>query len=398
MTSTPSGPHHLGPAAVAAFLDDAHRSWWEGCAAVARERLHPRPHAENDAAGREEARTLLRLMGEADLYLPLEGRDLRGCCLAREAVGWASPLADAVWALQGLGVTPLLLAAEDGIRDRWVRAAVSGEVMLAFAMTEPEAGSDVAAMETRAVRDGADYVLDGGKWLISNAGIADAYVVFASTDPSAGSRGITAFLVPAETPGCRFVGPQVMSAPHPLGEMAFESCRVPASHRLGGEGEGFKVGMATLDQLRPTVGAAACGMAARALEEALDHAVRRRQFGEALADFQSIQGKLGRMALSLEAARLLVYRAAWEKDRGAPRITREAAMAKAFATEAAQGIVDQAVQIVGGRGVLAQHPVELLYRSVRALRIYEGATEIQEMIIAGGLVKEARGRMEDAGA
>jgi acyl-CoA dehydrogenase len=269
--------------------------------------------------------------------------------------------------------------------------------MTGFAMTEPEAGSDVAALGTRAIREGDDYVLDGRKWLISNAGIADLYVVFASTDPEAGHRGLSTFLVPADTPGCRFVAPQVMSAPHPLGELAFEGCRIPASQRLGDEGQGFKIGMASLDRLRPTVGAAAVGMAARALDEAVEHALTREQFGKPIAEFQTIQTKLGAGATDLDAARLLVFRAAFEKDQGAERITREAAMAKAFATEAAQRIIDDAVQIVGGIGVLADHPVELLYRSVRALRIYEGTTEIQQMIVAGAMIREARQARAEAG-
>jgi alkylation response protein AidB-like acyl-CoA dehydrogenase len=243
-------------------------------------------------------------------------------------------------------------------------------------------------MSTSAARDGDAYVLNGEKWFISNAGIADWYVVFAVTDPARGSRGLSAFVVPADTPGLTFAGAQVMSAPHPLGRLVFDGCRVAADHRLGEAGQGFKIGMATLDLLRPTVGAAACGMAARALEEALQHAMTRRQFDRPLSDFQLIQHKLGRMALELTASRLLVYRAAWEKDGGAGRITTEAAMAKAYATEAAQRIIDDAVQILGGRGVLAEHPVELLYRSVRALRIYEGTTEIQHLIIAGRLIAE----------
>jgi len=272
----------------------------------------------------------------------------------------------------------------------WVPRALRGEVMTAFAMTEAEAGSDVGSLKTRAVKDGDSYVLDGAKCFISNAGIADYYIVFASTDPDAGSRGITAFLVPADAPGLRFTGAQVMSAPHPLGELALESCRVPAGNRVGDEGRGFMIGMATLDQLRPTVGAAACGMGERALREGLGHAVERKQFGKALAEFQIIQDKLGRMATELTAARLLVYRAAYEKDMGADRITTEAAMAKAYATEAAQRIVDEAIQILGGRGVLADSPVDRLYRSVRALRIYEGTTEIQHLLIAGQMVAQAR--------
>lgn len=378
------------PHAIRAFLNPDHLEWSAEVAAYAARALAPRSEPSGDGAAREEAGELLAMMGRERIFAPIGGRDLRGCCLAREAVAAASPLADAVWAIQGLGITPLLIGGDRVQRDRWVGPALAGDVMAGFAMTERDAGSDVASMKTRAVRDGDDYILDGHKWLISNAGIADYYVVFASTDPGAGNRGISAFVVPANTPGLRFVGPQVMSAAHPLGEIAMEECRVSASHRIGDEGRGFKIGMATLDQLRPTVGAAACGMAARALREALAHAVEREQFGQAIAEFQLVQEKLGRMAIELSAARLLVYRAAYEKDLGAERITTEAAMAKAFATEAAQRIIDDAVQIVGGRGVLANHPVDRLYRSVRALRIYEGTTEIQHLIVAGRLVAEAR--------
>jgi acyl-CoA dehydrogenase len=263
--------------------------------------------------------------------------------------------------------------------------------MAAFAMTEPEAGSDVAAMATTARRDGAEYVLRGAKTLISNAGIADFYTVFASTNPAAGAKGITCFVVPADAPGLRFVRPQILSAPHPLGEIGFEDCRVPAESRLGEEGRGFALGLRTLDRLRATVGAAACGMAARALQEALAHARARRQFGKPLAEFQLVQEKLARMATELTAARLLVYRAAFEADEGAERVTMEAAMGKAYATEAAQRIVDDAVQILGGTGVLASHPVDRLYRSVRALRIYEGTTEIQHLVIAGRLLELEEG-------
>src|SRR6185436_16773315 len=251
---------------------------------------------------------------------------------------------------------------------------------------EPEAGSDVASLATRARRDSDHYVLDGGKCFISNAGIADYYTTFATLDPAAGSRGICCVVVPADTPGLRFVRPQILSAPHPLGEIAFEGCRVPVANRLGEEGKGFALGLKTLDRLRATVGAAACGMAARALAEAIRHAGSRRQFGKPLAEFQLVQEKLARMATGLAAARLLVYRAAWEADRGAERVTLEAAMAKAFATEAAQRIVDGAVQLIGGRGVLADHPVDRLYRAVRALRIYEGTTEVQHLVIARQIV------------
>jgi acyl-CoA dehydrogenase len=259
--------------------------------------------------------------------------------------------------------------------------------MASFAMTEPDAGSDVASLGTKAEPDGDGFVLSGTKTFISNAGIADFYTVFATTDGAKRDKGIACFVVPADTPGVRFVRPLVLSAPHPLGEIAFQQARIPGECRLDKEGEGFKLGLATLDRLRATVGAAACGMAARALSEAIAHAKSRQQFGRPIADFQLIQEKLARMATELTAARLLVYRAAWEKDKGAARVTLEAAMAKAFATEAAQRIVDDAVQILGGRGVLADNPVDRLYRSVRALRIYEGTTEIQHLIIAGQLVK-----------
>lgn len=383
---------------VRAFLEPEHLEWGATVSAFAARSLAGRPEPADDQAGRAEAREVLAVMGEHGVLAPIGDEDLRAGCIAREAVAAASPLADAVWALQGLGITPLLLAGTDAQRERWVEPALAGEVMTGFAMTEPQAGSDVASMETRAVRDGEEYVLDGHKWLISNAGIADVYVVFASTEPDAGSRGISAFLVEADRPGLEFGGAQVMSAAHPLGELTFRECRVPAGRRIGEEGGGFKVGMATLDRLRPTVGAAACGMAERALKEALTHAVERKQFGQPLAEFQLIQEKLGRMATELTAARMLVYRAAWEKDRGADRITTEAAMAKAYATEAAQGIIDEAVQILGGRGVLASHPVDRLYRSVRALRIYEGTTEIQHLIIAGRMVAEAREALAEDGS
>jgi acyl-CoA dehydrogenase len=375
---------------VRAFLEPQHLEWGDHVVAFAAKELAPRPEPSDDDAARIEAREVLGIMGQAGLFSPIGTRDLRSCCLSREAVAGASPLADAVWALQGLAVTPLLLAGTSAQRDEFAAPALKGEVMGAFAITEPGAGSDVASLETRAVRDGDDYVLDGHKWFISNAGIADFYVVFASTDPERKSRGITAFVVPADAPGLRFAGAQVLSAPHPLGELRFEGCRVSVTRRLGEEGQGFKVAMATLDQLRPTVGAASCGMAERALREALGHAVRREQFGKPLADFQLIQEKLGRMAMELTASRLLVYRAAYEKDLGAERITTEAAMAKAYATEAAQRIIDDAVQVLGGKGVLAHSVVDRLYRSIRALRIYEGTTEIQHLIIAGAHLAQAR--------
>ena len=370
-----------GVEAIRPLLDARHvelASHVSACAEV----LGARGEAHDDDTARREARTLLTLMADDRLYEPVRSGDARALCLTREIVAAANPLADAVLALQALGGTPIALAGTDAQRARWLDAICSGRAMAAFAMTEPDAGSDVAAMRTSARRDGSGWVIDGDKHLISNAGIADIYVVFAVTTAGAGHRGLSAFLVPADTPGLVFAGPQLLAAPHPLGRIRFESCHVPSDALVGNVDGGFKVGMMALDALRPSVGAAACGMAARALVVALAHAVSRKQFGAPLASFQLIREKIGRLATDLEAARLLVYRAAWCRDSQPGRITLEAAMAKSFATEAAQRIVDEAVQIAGGIGVLVGHPVERLYRAVRALRIYEGTTEIQRLVIA----------------
>jgi acyl-CoA dehydrogenase len=372
---------------IRTFLEPQHASLAERAGGFAMGDIAVRPEPADDAGARTEARALLGLLGAGGWLKPIFDLDLRGCCLMREALGEASPLADAVFALQGLGTTPILLGGSPAQKDRWLGPIAQGRVMTAFAMTEPEAGSDVARLATTARRDGAGWVLDGIKTLISNGGIADLYAVFASTDPAKGAKGIGCFLVPAETPGLRLVKPQVLSAPHPLGEIAFEACRLPADAMLGAEGRGYALGLATLDRLRPTVAAASCGMASRALAESLAHVKRRQQFGKPLAEFQLVQQRLARMATDLAAARLLTYRAAYEKDHGQERITSEAAMAKSFATEMAQRTVDDAVQLIGGRGVLADHPVDRLYRAVRALRIYEGTTEIQQLIIAGELLK-----------
>ncbi len=381
----------LGP-----FLTPRHRELAADAEAFARSSLAGRPEPAGDAGARAEARQLLELLGEAGLLrwaVPEEhgghvgAPDLLACCLVREAVAAASPLADAVFALQALGSMPITLGASAAARARWLPRVAAGQAMAAFAMTELDAGSDVGAIGTRAERDGDGWLLYGRKAFISNAGLADFYCVFAQTSPGAGPRGIGCFLVEATRPGWRFLGSQVLAAPHPLGEIELDGCRVEEENVLGGPGAGFKLGMRTLDRLRPTVAAAACGLASRALAEALAHARERRQFGQPLADFQLIQQKLGRMATELAAARLLTYRAAWEAGQGAERITREAAMAKLFATEAAQRIVDDAVQVLGGRGVLADHPVDRLYRSVRALRIYEGTSEIQHLVIARELLR-----------
>lgn len=387
-----SGPRGMSPTPdvrpVRAFLELQHLALAGTFGAFAATNLTPRPEPANDAAARVEARAILARLGEAGWFEAIRRQDWRGCCLAREALGASSPLADAVFALQALGTLPILLAGDAMLRDTYAEPALAGRAMSAFAMTEPGAGSDVAAIATTARRDGDQYVLNGGKTFISNAGIADFYTVFATTDAAARGKGISCFVVPADVPGLRFVKAQVLSSPHPLGEIAFEECRVPAANRLGEEGRGFGLGLKTLDRLRATVGAAACGMAARALDEALRHAKERHQFGKPLADFQLIQEKLARMATELTAARLLVYRAAWTADQGAERVTLEAAMAKSYATEAAQRVIDDAVQILGGAGVLASHPVDRLYRSIRALRIYEGTTEIQHLVIAGALLQD----------
>ena len=376
---------------AAAFLDELHVDLASRVLSWSEQNLLHRVEPLGDEDARREARALLEQLGQAGWLAAVAQQDLRALSVVRDTVAAMSPLADAVVALQALGGTPIVLAGSDEQRARWLPGITDGRLMAAFAMTEPEAGSDVAALRTSARRDGTDWVIDGEKHLISNAGLADLYVLFARTSPDAGSRGISAFIVPAGTSGLTFDGPQVMSAPHPLGRLRFENCRLPADALLGELDRGFKLGMMTLDRLRPSVGAAACGMAARALDEALAHATNRRQFGQPLGEFQLIREKLGRMGTELHASRLLVYHAAWMKDRGAERITVEAAMAKSYATEAAQRIVDDAVQIVGGAGVLRGHPVERLYRAVRALRIYEGATEIQRLIIGGALLQAGNG-------
>jgi alkylation response protein AidB-like acyl-CoA dehydrogenase len=371
---------------VRAFLDDRHVDLARRAAEFAAREIAPLPDPPDDAAARLQAREILTRLGRGGWLEPILGPDLRACVVLREALAAASPLADAVFALQALSAMPIVLSGSAALRERWLPPLTGGRAMGAFAMTEREAGSDVAAIATRARREGGEYVLEGAKTLISNAGIADVYLVFASTDPAAGKRGLSCFVVPADAAGLRFTAPQRLSAPHPLGEIAFEGCRVPAEARLGEEGRGLEVGLATLDLLRATVAAAACGMAARALREAVEHAGTRRQFGRPIAEFQLVRARLAAMATDLAAARLLTYRAAWEKDLGAARVSLESAMAKAFATEAAQRVVDGAVQILGGRGVLAEHPVERLYRAVRALRIYEGTTEIQQLVIADHLL------------
>jgi acyl-CoA dehydrogenase len=319
-----------------------------------------------------------------------ERLDVRSLCLIRETLARHEGLADFAFAMQGLGTGPVTLFGSDALKDRILPPVRDGRAIAAFALSEPEAGSDVAATATTAVPDGPDAVrIDGEKTFISNGGIADHYVVFARTGEAPGARGLSAFLVPADAAGLVVAERIEVIAPHPLATLRFEGCRVPLADRIGGAGEGFKVAMATLDVFRSTVGAAALGFARRALDEALGRARGRKMFGGVLGDLQLSQAALAEMATEIDASALLVYRAAWAKDRGAARVTREAAMAKMFATEAAQRVIDRAVQLFGGLGVTRGVKVEELYREIRALRIYEGATEVQKIVIARQLLAEA---------
>ena len=314
--------------------------------------------------------------------------DVRSLVLIREALGQVSPLADAIFAVQGLGSYPIVLAGSKEQRRRYLPDVISGQRIGAFALTEPEAGSDVASLRTRARREGGQWILDGEKTLISNVPLAHHYIVFATTDPSAGRKGIAAFVVESGTAGIE-VGPLPMSIPHPVGRLRFTGCRVPEDAMLGGAGAGFKLAMEALDAFRISVGAAANGMARHALTASIAHVSSRRQFGVPLSDQQIVRAYLSDMATELDAARLLVARAAHKRDVTGERVSVEAAMAKMYATEAAQRIIDHAVQLHGGAGVLVGSDVESLYREIRPLRIYEGTTEIQKLIIAKGLLEAA---------
>lgn len=330
--------------------------------------------------------------------LPLGGRreqlDVRSICLLRETLAWSSALAEFVLAMQGLGTYPIVAAGSDEQRREYLPPVLRGETIAAFAVTEPEAGSDVGAMRTTADRRKDTYVINGRKTFISNAGIAGQYVVFAKTDPAAGTRGISAFVVKDTDPGFVFEGPQMLITEHPVGSIRFDEMVIPANRRLGREGEGFKLAMKTLDTFRTTVGAAACGMARRALDESLFRATTREQFGKTISDNQLVQGLLANMATDLDAARLLVYRAAYGRDKAIERVSIDSSMAKYFATEAAQRVIDSAVQVHGGAGVLRGIAVERLYRDIRALRIYEGTSEIHQVIIARVLVGGEKARQD----
>lgn len=370
------------------FFDDRHRALAEELRAYA-----PSIHALAERAGDvdETCRALVAQLG-ADRWLRLcvpaeygglnEQLEVRALCLAREALAQAGGLADFAFAMQGLGSGAISLFGDDVLKTRFLPAVAQGQAIAAFALSEPEAGSDVAAITTTAEDRGDHYVLNGAKTWISNGGIADFYTVFARTG-GPGSKGITAFVVEADSPGFEIAERIDLIAPHPLATLRFRDCRVAKENRIGEEGEGFRIAMATLDVFRPTVGGAALGFARRAMDRALDRATRRQLFGAAMSELQLVQGQIADMALTIDASALMVFRAAWTKDVVGGRITREAAMAKLTATDGAQQVIDAAVQIMGGQGVVAGETVERLYREIRALRIYEGASEVQKVIIAG---------------
>lgn len=313
--------------------------------------------------------------------------DTRAICLIRETLARHNGLADFAFAMQGLGSGAISLAGTEAQKARYLGRVARGEAIAAFALSEPDAGSDVAAMACAARLDGDHYVIDGEKTWISNGGIADFYVVFVRTGEAPGARGISALIVDADTPGLEIAERIDVIAPHPLARLRFSGCRVPVGQRLGAAAEGFKLAMRTLDVFRTSVAAAALGFARRALDEALQRATSRRMFQGVLADFQLTQAKLAQMATQIDSAALLTYRAAWQRDQG-QSVTSEAAMAKMTATENAQQVIDAALQMWGGLGVVSEQPVERLYREIRALRIYEGATEVQQLIIARELLKQ----------
>ena len=343
---------------------------------------------EHDVDG--SCRRMVAGMGAAallDIAVPDGGAmDVRSLCLLRDIMGRHAGLMDFAFAMQGLGTGAITLFGTPAQKARWLPPVRAGSALAAFALSEADAGSDVAALAMTAVRDGDGWVLDGEKTWISNGGIAAHYVTFARTGEGPGTKGLSAFIVPADAPGFQVTGRIDTMAPHPLATLRYDQCRVGADALLGEPGAGFRIAMTVLDVFRSTVGAAALGLARRALDEAVRHATSRKLFGAPLSDMPVTQAALADMALEIDAAALLVYRAAWTKDTGAVRVTREAAMAKLYATEAAQRVVDRAVQIHGGLGVTRGNKVEELYREVRALRIYEGASEVQRVVIARQLL------------
>ena len=378
------------------FFDARHGEFARALDAWAAQNLADHHGKDVDA----ECRALVRALGQGGWLAPAvagreyggaaEAIETRSICLARETLARHNGLADFAFAMQGLGSGAISLAGTPEQKAAYLPRVVKGEAIAAFALSEPQAGSDVAAMQCAARVEGNEAILDGEKTWISNGGIADVYVVFARTGEAPGSRGISAFIVPADTPGFEIAERIDVIAPHPLARLKFTNCRIPLSQRIGAGGEGFKIAMRTLDVFRTSVAAAALGFARRALEEALGRATSRKMFGGVLADFQLTQASLARMATTVESSALLTFRAAWLRDQGRT-VTREAAMAKLEATEGAQRVIDAAVQIFGGLGVVSEQPVERLYREIRALRIYEGATEVQQLIIGRELLKGWQG-------
>lgn len=374
------------------FFTTEHRNLSTSVSNFVEREIEPRAIEERDVDGR--LRDYLSVLAAAGVLryavaTPEAKLDVRALCLIREALSYSSALADLAFVMQGLGTYAISQAAPEHVRDFWINRAAEGKAIAAFALTEPEAGSDVASIQTTAKREGDAYVINGTKRFISNAGVADFYTVFARTGTQQDGRAeLSAFVVGAKMPGFTIVERTPMLSAHPIGEIELKDCRVPAEDMVGAEGDGFLLAMRTLDTFRASVGAAACGMARRALDESIRHASSRKQFGRLLAEHQLVQEKLAEMITELDAARLLVYRAAYLKDSGATRVSREASEAKLFATEAGCRIVDHAVQIHGGSGLVRGSVVERLYRDVRALRIYEGTSEIQKLVIASQLLKE----------
>lgn len=367
------------------FFNDKHKILAQQLDDWASQNLVTIDHSDTDQACRNLVATLGAggwLQNAAVDPQGTEPLDVRTLCLIRETLARYDGLADFAFAMQGLGTGAISLFGTEVQKAEWLPLVRSGQVISAFALTEPQSGSDVANSTMTATLDGANYVLNGEKTWISNGGIADVYTVFARTGDAPGARGLSAFIVPATTAGLSVTERLETIAPHPLATLQFEDCRVPASAMISASGAGFKIAMSVLDVFRSTVAAAALGFARRALDEACARVTTRHVQGAPLADLQMVQGHIADMAVDIDASALLIYRAAWTKDSGAPRITREAAMAKLFSTDQAQRVIDKAVQLHGGDGVRSGETVEMLYREIRALRIYEGASDVQRVIIA----------------
>ena len=367
------------------FFEDHHRALAAQLEDWATDKLASVDHSDTDTA----CRHLVTQLGQAGILNHSANDpanpgtlDVRSLCLIRETLARHDGLADFAFAMQGLGTGAISLFGSDTQKFEWLSRTRTGEAISAFALTEPQSGSDVANSTMTATEDGNDFVLNGEKTWISNGGIADVYTLFARTGEAPGARGLSAFILPNGLPGFEIVERLETIAPHPLATLRFTDCRIPKSALLGERGDGFKIAMSVLDVFRSTVAAAALGFARRALDEALNRVSTRQVMGTQLFDLQMVQGHIADMALDVDAAALLVYRAAWTKDSGAPRVTREAAMAKLFATDQAQQVIDKAVQLHGGDGVKSDEPVERLYREIRALRIYEGASDVQRVVIA----------------